>query len=137
MDLPIFAYQEVGQNAAGQARRAVPRFKSNAGLRVEWERFSAEVWWHYYGAAVYPLADAFSALAPFRASPIPDPRVGSYNLLNLRAGYRFWQQKAAAGYFREAEVAVSAFNALNDRHREHPLSEVIGSQVLGWLTLKF
>ena len=132
-----FAYQEVGQNAAGQARRAVPRFKSNAGLRAEWERFSAEVWWHYYGAAVYPLADAFSVLAPFGASAIPDPRVGSYNLLNLRAGYRFWQQKAAAGYFREAEVAVSAFNALNDRHQEHPLGEVIGSRVLGWLTLKF
>jgi hypothetical protein len=42
-----------------------------------------------------------------------------------------------AGYMREAEVAVSVFNALNDRHREHPLGDLIGSRVLGWLTLKF
>jgi hypothetical protein len=38
----------------------------------------------------------------------------------MRAGYRFWQHKAA-GYTRDAEVAVSVFNALNDRHKEHPL----------------
>jgi len=37
---------------------------------------------------------------------------------------------------REAEVAVSAFNAQNDLHKEHPLGETIGSRVMGWLTLK-
>jgi iron complex outermembrane recepter protein len=63
--------------------------------------------------------------------------VGSYNLLNLRGGYKFWKQKASAGYLREAEVAVSAFNALNDRHKEHPLGDTIGSRVMGWLTVRF
>ena len=67
----------------------------------------------------------------------PNPRVGSYNLLNIRAGYRFWRQKAVAGYFHEAEVAVSAFNALNDQHKEYPVGDTIGSRVMGWLTLKF
>ncbi|MEW6245605.1 MAG: hypothetical protein AB1555_02720 [Nitrospirota bacterium] len=37
----------------------------------------------------------------------------------------------------EAEVAVSAFNALNDKHKEHPLGDEIGSRVRGWVTLKF
>ena len=76
------------------------------------------------------------AFVPFGAIP-PNPRVGSYNLLNLRAGYRFWQQRAEAGYMRDAEVAISAFNALNDKHKEHPLGDTIGSRVMGWLTVKF
>jgi len=32
---------------------------------------------------------------------------------------------------------LSAFNAQNDLHKEHLLGETIGSQVLGWLTLKY
>ena len=67
----------------------------------------------------------------------PGPYVGSYQLLNLRGAYRFWQEVAAAGYGREAEVAVSAFNALNDTHKEHPLGDLIGSRVMGWLTLRY
>jgi iron complex outermembrane receptor protein len=55
--------------------------------------------------------------------------VGSYNLLNLRVGYRFWHEKA--------EAAFTAFNALNDQHKEHPLGDTISSRVMGWLTLKF
>jgi iron complex outermembrane receptor protein len=124
-----FAYQEVGQSLTGQAQRAVPRFKGNAGLRADWERVSAEVWLHHYGSATYPLSAAFSLLAPFGAGPVPDARAGSYNLLMLRAGYRFWHNNA--------EVAVSVFNALNDEHREHPLGELIQRRIMGWLTVKF
>jgi iron complex outermembrane receptor protein len=58
-----------------------------------------------------------------------DNRVGSYTLVNLRGAYHFWREKA--------EVAVTAFNALNDRHKEHPLGDTIGSRVMGWLTIKF
>ena len=68
--------------------------------------------------------------------PFVNPHVSSYNLLNLRLGYRFWQQKAATGYTRDAEVAISVFNALNDTHREHPLSDLLGTRVMGWLTVK-
>jgi iron complex outermembrane receptor protein len=131
-----YAYQEVGQTFKSTDRRAAPRFKINAGLRGEWESgFSGEIAYHYYGAVTYPINEAFFAFAPFGVVP-PDTRVGSYNLLNLRGGYRFWQQKAAAGYMRDAEVAVSVFNALNDQHREHPLGDIISSRVMGWLTLK-
>jgi iron complex outermembrane receptor protein len=135
-----FAYQEIGQSFQDAARRGAPRFKSNAGLRAEWENgLSGEAAYQYYGAATYPVSSAF---ATFGAIPgtgviVPDPRVGSYNLLNLRGAYKFWKQKASAGFMREAEVAVSAFNALNDRHQEHPLGDTIGSRVMGWLTVRF
>lgn len=131
------SYQEIGQSLTGTSQRAGPRFKYNAGLRGEWENgLSGEIAWHYYGSVTYPLSPAFAQFAPFGVVP-PNPRVGSYNLLNLRGAYRFWQQRAAAGYMREAEVAVSAFNALNDKHHEHPLGDEIGSRVMGWLTVKF
>jgi iron complex outermembrane receptor protein len=90
------------------------------------------------GAATYPVAAGFTAFQSLPGGqPAPFSRVGSYNLLNLRGAYKLWQQKAAAGYMREAEVAVTAFNALNDRHKEHPLGDTIGSRVMGWLTLRF
>ncbi|MGH7235129.1 MAG: hypothetical protein ACREIO_02000 [Nitrospiraceae bacterium] len=78
--------------------------------------------------------ETFSALGLVQP---PNPTVGSYNLLNLRGAYRFWQQKAAAGYMREAELAMSVFNALDDKAKEHPLGEEIGRRFMGWLTVKF
>lgn len=135
-----YAYEEIGQSFTGTVRRGAPRSKVNAGLRTEWENgLSGEITYYYVGAATYPLAQSFTSLAAFPGAGIvvPSDRVGSYNLLNLRAGYRFWQQKAAAGYMRDAELAVSVFNALNDEHKEHPLGDLIGRRVMGWLTLRF
>ena len=59
---------------------------------------SGEISYYYVGAATYPIAQSFTLLAniPTTGVTTPGDRVGSYNLLNLRAGYRFWQQKAAA-----------------------------------------
>ncbi len=132
-----FSYQEIGQSIRGEPRRGAPRLKYNAGLRGEWENgLSGEAALHYVGSAIYPINQAFFDFAPFGVIP-PNQRVGSYFLLNLRTAYRFWQQKAGAGYLREAEVAVSVFNALNDRHREHPLGDIIGSRVMGWITIKY
>ena len=91
---------------------------------------------HHYGSARHPISSAFQQFAPFGV-PQPNPYVGSYDLLNLRVAYKFWHQKAEAGYMRDAEVALSAFNALNDQHKEHPMGETIGSRVMGWLTLRY
>ncbi|WP_447977926.1 TonB-dependent receptor plug domain-containing protein [Candidatus Nitrospira bockiana] len=127
-----YAYQELGQTLTGLARRGAPTHKLNAGLHGEWDNgLSAQALVHYYGVATYPLIDffpQFAAAGLIPTSSVPDPRVGSYTLLNLRAGYWLWRDKA--------ELAVSVFNALNDRHREHPLGDVIGSRVMGWLTIK-
>ena len=135
-----YSYQEIGQSLTGDAQRAAPRFKWNAGLRGEWENgLSGEIAFHHYGAATYPISSAFSTFAAIPGSgvTVPNPRVGSYKLLNLRGGYKFWEQKAEAGYMRDAEVAISAFSALNDTHKEHPLGDTIGSRVMGWLTVRY
>ena len=135
-----YAYEEIGQSFTDTAKRGAPRHKWNVGFRGEWEGgLSAEGVLHHVGAATYPIAGSFTTFSAFlpNGTTVPDPRVGSYNFLNLRAGYRFWQEKAAAGYMRDAEVAVSVFNALNDEHKEHPLGDLIGRRVMGWITVRF
>lgn len=135
-----YSYQEFGQSYTGFSRRGMPRFKWNAGMRGDWSNgMNAELLYHYVGAATYPIADAFTQLSAFfpPGSTIPSERVGSYNLVNLRAGYRFWREQAMAGYGREAEFAISVFNALNDKHKEYAFGDTIGSRVMGWVTLKF
>lgn len=131
-----FSYQEIGQTLVGTSRRGGPRFKYNAGLRGQWENgVSGEITYHYVGTATYPIASAFFEVIPFGIVP-PSSRLDSYHLLNLRGAYRFWQQETSAGYMREAELAISVFNALNDVHREHPLGDLLGTRVMGWLTVK-
>ena len=126
------AYQDIGQTITGQ-RRGAPRVKINGGLRGDWENgLNAEAVVHYVGSATYPVDTTFATFANLgliAPSAVPNPHVRSYTLLNLRGGYRFWNDKA--------EASVSVFNALNDRHREHPLGDVIGSRVTGWLTINF
>jgi iron complex outermembrane receptor protein len=135
-----FSYQEFGQTFTGYSRRGMPRYKFNIGLRGEWDNgLNGEAGFYYVGAATYPIGDAFAALAPLFPPGVtaPSERVDSYNLLNLRIAYKFWHEKAEAGYLRDAEVALSAFNALNDTHKENPLGDTIGSRVMGWITVRY
>jgi iron complex outermembrane recepter protein len=127
-----YSYQSISQSLTGAARRGGPRSTVNGGLRANWDSgVNADVALHYVGGASYPIrTDGYTPLTTLGLLPvsaIPSERVKSYTLLNLRGGYRFWNQRA--------EVAISAYNALNDRHREHPLGDTIGSRVMGWLTL--
>ncbi|MEC4679273.1 MAG: hypothetical protein VST67_01075 [Nitrospirota bacterium] len=46
----------------------------------------------------------------------------------IRAGWRFWQE--------QAELSITAYDALNDWHREHHLGQKVGRRVMGWLTLR-
>lgn len=133
-----YSYQQIHQSFTGRIQRAGPSDKFNIGARGDWDNgLSAEAIYHYYGAVTYPPGQSFTDLAQTGLITLPDQHVGGYNLLNLRGGYRFWQQRAAAGYMREAEVAVSVFNALDDKAKEYPLGEEIGRRIMGWLTLKF
>ncbi|MDH4153521.1 MAG: TonB-dependent receptor [Nitrospira sp.] len=128
------AYQDVVNQSTidPQVRRGAPRFKINAGLQGNWSNgFNAEAAVHYVDSTTYPLDPAFQTFAGLGLIPqsaVPHSRVDHYTLLNLRCGYRFWHDRA--------EAAVSVFNALNDRHQQHPLADVLGSRVMGWLTLK-
>ena len=123
------SYQKIGQTFTGVSRRGGPDWKANVGLRGDWDSgINGELAVHYVAGATYPLIELFTALAPVLPSAV-SPTIDSYTLLNLRGGYRFWHDKA--------EVAVAVFNALNDRHKEHPLGDTLGSRVMGWLTLRY
>lgn len=131
------SYQQIGQTFTGAVRRGAPAWKVNAGLRGEWENgLSGEAAVHHVAGATYPVIETYQALAQFGAT-VPNSRVGGYTLLNLRGAYRFWKQKTEGAYLRDAEVAVSAFNSLNDTHKEHPLGDTLGSRVMGWLTVRY
>lgn len=134
-----YTYQEIGQSYSptNRAARGAPRFKANAGARAEFDNgLNGEVLVNYVGSAVYPIDPTFIAFSgpPFNGAPPPSTRVGSYVLVNLRGAYKLWHERASG---REAEVAVTVFNALNDKHKEHPLGETIGSRVMGWLTIRY
>ena len=135
-----YAYEQIGQSFTDTSRRGAPHSKVNAGVRGEWDNgLNGEVAYHYVGGATYPIAGSFTAFSPFFPPGVtaPSTRVGSYNLLNLRIGYKFWHEKTEAGFMRDAEVAISAFNALNDTHNEHPVGDTIGSRVMGWITVRY
>ncbi len=107
-------------------------YKVNGGLTLNFENgLNGEVVVNYVGAATYPVRPEiaqFAGLGLISPGAVPGNRVPSYTLLNFRAAYLFWRDRA--------EVALSVFNAFNDRHREHPLGDVIGSRVMGWVILK-
>lgn len=129
-----FASQNVAHQSSIDPRvqRGAPRVKINAGLQGTWSNgINAEAAVHYVDSTTYPLDSTFQTFAGLGLIPqsaVPHGRVDHYTLLNLRCGYRFWHDRA--------EAAVSVFNALNDRHQQHPLADVLGSRVMGWLTLK-
>lgn len=131
-----FSYEEIGQTFSGRVQRGAPRFKHNWGLHAESDNgLTGDVLVHYYGATTYALDPTFQQFSRLPGGSLaPNGRVGSYVLLNLRGAYRFWHETKSG---REAEVAVTAFNALNDQHKEHPLGEVISSLVMGWLTIRY
>jgi iron complex outermembrane receptor protein len=125
------SYVDIGQSVTGTVKRGAPTWKANGGLRAEFNNgLNGEAAFHYVGAATYPISGLFLAAQNFPGGQrAPDQTVGSYILVNVRVGYQFWHDKA--------EIALSGFNALNDKHQEHPLGDVIGSRVMGWLTIKY
>ena len=123
------SYQKIGQTFTGVSRRGGPDWKANVGLRGDWDSgLNGEIAVHYVAGATYPLIELFTALAPVLPTAT-SPTVDSFTLLNLRGGYRFWHDKA--------EVAIAVYNALNDRHKEHPLGDTLGSRVMGWVTVRY
>ena len=130
-------YQDVGQSFIDTSQRGVPHWIINAGLRGNFgTTWNGELLFHHVASTDYPLTNTILQLAPLSGMGPPNQTIGSYNLLNLRLGYRVWKENAPAGYMRDAEIALSVFNALNDNHREHPLGDLLGTRVMGWLTVK-
>jgi iron complex outermembrane receptor protein len=120
----------------GVVTRGAPPYKLNAGLRGEWENgISGEALLHHVASASYPVSQGYPFFADTFGGFIPPVnRVGAYTLVNLRGAYKIWRERSTG---REAEVAVSVFNAVNDHHRESPVGEEIGSRTMGWLTVRY
>jgi iron complex outermembrane receptor protein len=132
-----YSFVNIWQSTDLQGTRGAPPYKANAGLRGEWENgVSAEAAVHHVSATSSPIPFLFGFFAtvppPFGGAGslvVPDTRVGSYTLVNLRGAYQFWRERA--------EVAVAVYSAVNDHHRENPVGDSIGSRVMGWLTIKY
>jgi iron complex outermembrane recepter protein len=126
-----YSHQHTNQSITDFQRRGGPSSTANGGIRTEWDNgLNGQIAVHYVGAGVYPVRTVISDFANLGLIPqsaVPNPNVGSYTLMNVRAGYRFWENRA--------EFAMSVFNALNDQHREHPLGDISSSRVMGWFTL--
>ncbi len=131
-----YSYQTLKQSQTRRILpRAAPRVKINGGLRADMDSgLNGEVSMHYVGSVQYPIDNLFQTVAgpPFNGAQAPETRIGSYFLLNFKAGYRFFELNGQ----KQAEIGISVFNALNDKHQEHPLGETIKSRVIGWLTIQ-
>ncbi len=127
-----YSYQDTKQSITGSLRRGGPTSMVNGGFNLNFDNgLNGNLVVHYVGDATYPVSpefSQFSGLGLIPNSAIPNDRVPSYTLVNLRGGYWFWN--------KQAEVAISVFNTFNDRHRESPIGDVIKSRVMGWFTLK-
>lgn len=89
---------------------AYPHHKANVGVRYKEAGLTINLWAHYVGSIVREIIDpnASNLLNNITVRQ----RVPEYLLLNANVGYRFTAQKT--------EIGISAFNLLNDRHREFP-----------------
>jgi iron complex outermembrane receptor protein len=95
-----YSYQEIGQSFAGRIQRGAPRSKYSVGLRGEWDNgLNGEATLYHVGAATYPPGDAFTSLAAAGLVTIPDTRVGSYNLLNIRGRIQVLAREGRGGLY--------------------------------------
>ena len=120
----------LGYQFGDKADRRTPRHKINAGVTASLKNgISTTALVHYVGSTDWP-PNRDRGLDIFPLGPLP-----AFTLVNLRVGYRFFQDRA--------EVAVSASNLLPalhlaDEHKEFPrYAETIGTQVNGSVRVNF
>ena len=129
------SFVKVDDMFGGTNQREAPRVKYNAGLRAEFDNgVSGDAAVSYVDSTSYRIDSDFNN-APLFGNATPSRKIDSYTLVSLRAAYRFWKEQSDTGHPREAEVAVTAFDALNDKHKEYPVGDTMGSRVMGWLTV--
>lgn len=113
-----YSYQEITELVNGEEsiRSEDPRNKVNAGLKTKFENgISAGLFAHW----------------------VDETRVDDYLIINTRAGYAFWEDKA--------EVSLAIFNLIDKKHYEYPPeldsadigSDKIGRKITASLNYKF
>jgi len=126
-----YAFTEVKDTDANKVIKTTPKHKINGGLRLILNNgFSSELAAHYVSETFwFPL---LTIKEPTESDLIPLIELGKvdpYIIVNLRIGYKILEDKI--------EVAASAFNLLNDEHREYPITEKIGRKFVGTISWRF
>ncbi|UCD85248.1 MAG: TonB-dependent receptor [Deltaproteobacteria bacterium] len=132
-----YAYTNVEQEYLGKRKRLkmTPKHKLNGGVRLILKNgFSSNLMVHYVSDTFwpFPLEASYEVREMFNSVGVElEPLYGTdpYTLVNLRIGYELLKDRL--------EIAASAYNLFNDKHREYPETEKIGSKILGSITLEY
>lgn len=125
-----YSYQYIWNDGADTRVSYSPLSKANAEIRYSPRlAMNAAAWINYVGETNWtsqtPSEDWLASQSTRTGT---DPKVGDYLLLNMKAGYHFTE---------ETELSVSAFNLLDNRHREFIAGDEIGRKVTVNLVTRF
>ncbi len=127
-----YSYQFIWNDEAGTRVSYSPLSKANAELKYDPKRgVNAAAWVNYVGETNWSSsAQSEDWLPPSTQTTRTgtDPKVSTYFLLNIKTGYRFTE---------DTELSLSAFNLLDDRHREFIAGDEVGRRITGNLTTRF
>jgi len=127
-----YSYQFIWNDEAGTRVSYSPLSKANAELRYDPKRgVNAAAWVNYVGETNWSSsAQSEDWLPPSTQTTRTgtDPKVPIYFLLNIKTGYRFTE---------DTELYLSAFNLLDDRHREFIAGDEVGRRVTANLATRF
>jgi iron complex outermembrane receptor protein len=127
-----YSYQYIWNDEADTRVRYSPLSKANAELGFSPKRgMSATIRINYIGETNWASTAPSEDWRPGNTLTTragTDPKVSSYTLVNMKVGYRFSE---------ETDISLSAFNLLNDRHREFIAGDDIGRRISVNLTARF
>lgn len=127
-----YSYQFIWNDEAGTRVSYSPLSKANAELRYDPKRgVNAAAWVNYVGETNWTSsAQSEDWLPPYTPTTRTgtDPKVSAYFLVNIKTGYRFT---------KNTELSLSAFNLLDERHREFITGDEVGRRVTANLVTRF
>lgn len=127
-----YSYQYLWNDKADLRVRYSPLSKGNAALTyLPAKGFNTSLWLNAVGETNWTSKASSEDWLPPNSQTTrtgTDPAVPSYTMVNIKVGYRF---------SRGTEASVSAFNLLNDIHREFIAGDDIGRKVVANLTMNF
>jgi iron complex outermembrane receptor protein len=110
-----YSYQELTNKDTDERVESAPEHKLTAGLRAKMGNgYSASLTAHYVDETFWEEVGE---------------GVNSYTLVNARVAREFLDEKM--------EIALSIYNLLDDKHREHPWGEEIGQKIFVTICYKF
>ena len=107
-----YSYQRQTDKLTNQRIKSMPEHKLNGGVRLTFNDIRANIVAHYISQ-----------------TENYNTRLDAYMLVNARVAYSMMEERS--------EISLSAFNLLNNKHREHPLGDEIGRKLIGSISYRF